>query len=116
MAEWEIYWSPEAREDARGIMEYIAAQGDAVNAVRVLDGLVECADSLARRPMRGHELSGFELSADPPPLEVIEYPRRIVYACVKKKRRVVIAAVVDGRRDVVRVLLACFGKDFADLP
>jgi plasmid stabilization system protein ParE len=115
MVDWEIYWSPDAREDVRTVVEYIAAQGDAVNAMCLFDRLVARADSLARMPMRGHALPGFGLPADPPPLEVIEYPWRIVYACVKEHRRVVIAAVVDGRRDVARVLLERFAKGSSGL-
>lgn len=102
MTEWAIHWSPAAREDLRDIVEYITARGDAANAVRVFDRLVARVESLATSPERGHRPPEFELITEPPLLEIIDRPWRILYGC--ERGRVVVAAIVDGRRDVEAVL------------
>jgi plasmid stabilization system protein ParE len=114
--DWAVYWSPEAREDLREIVEFLTRRGDAVNAVRIFDRLVARADSLAHSPKRGRKVPEFRLRADPPPLEIIERPWRIMYVCVHERRRVVIAAVVDGRRNVAAVLQERFRLGLASLP
>ena len=112
MSKWTIRWSPAAREDLREIVEFTAARGDAVNAVRIFDRLVARADSLAVAPERGRKVPEFQLATEPPLLEIIERPWRIMYAC--ERGRVVVIAIIDGRRDVAIALESRLGLSFPD--
>jgi plasmid stabilization system protein ParE len=110
---WTIHWSPEAREDLRDIVEFIAARDEVAKAERVFERLVARVDSLTRNPERGRRVPEFQLATEPPLLEIIERPWRIFYAC--EAGRVVIAAVIDGRREVVAALESRFGLGFPDI-
>lgn len=110
MGEWTIHWAPDAQDDLRAIVEFIAARGDMVNAERIFDRLIARVDSLATNPERGRKVPEMQLPLDPPLREIIERPWRVMYLC--ERRRVVIAAVIDGRRDVVTALGSRFGLNF----
>lgn len=114
MAEWAIYWSPAARADLRDIVEYIAARGDGANAARIFERLVARVERLATQPQRGHRPPEFELATEPPLLEIIERPWRILYGC--ERGRVVVVAIVDDRRDVAAALKGRLWSGFADIP
>lgn len=114
MAEWAIHWSPAAREDLRGIVEYITARGDGVNAARIFDRLVARVESLSNQPERGHRPPEFKLTTEPPLLEIVDRPWRILHGC--ERGRVVVMAIIDGRRDVAAVLKGRLLLDFADNP
>jgi plasmid stabilization system protein ParE len=102
VAEWAVYWPPEARGDLEGIVEFIAARGDVENALSVFERIATCVDSLATMPERGRAVPEVRLAIEPPLLELIEAPWRIMYAC--ERRRVVITAIIDARRNVSAVL------------
>lgn len=107
MAERAVYWSPEARGDLEGIVEFIAGRGDVENALAVFERVAVCMDSLATMPERGRTVPEVHLAIEPPLLELIEAPWRIMYACERK--RVIITAIIDSRRNVSVVLESCFG-------
>ncbi|MGH8192483.1 MAG: type II toxin-antitoxin system RelE/ParE family toxin [Rhodanobacteraceae bacterium] len=112
MAEWAVHWSSEARGDLEGIVEFIAARGDVENALAVFERIAACVDSLATMPERGRSVPEVRLAIEPPLMELIEAPWRIMYAC--ERRRVVIAAIIDSRRDVGAVLESRFGFSLPD--
>lgn len=107
MAEWTVYWSPEARGDLEGIVEFIAARGDVENALAVFERIVASVDSLATMPERGRAVPEVRLAIEPPLMELIEAPWRIMYACERK--HVIVTAIIDSRRDVGIVLESRFG-------
>lgn len=106
MAEWTVYWSPAARDDLEGNVEFIAARGDVENALAVFERIVSCVDSLAAIPERGRAVPEVHVPVVPPLLELIEAPWRIMYA--RDRRRVVITAILDARRNVGAVLESRF--------
>ena len=112
MADWAIYWSPEARGDLEGIVEFIAARGDVENALAVFERIAASVDSLAIMPERGRTVPEVRLAIEPSLLELIEAPWRIMYAC--EHRRVIITAIIDSRRNVSAVLESRFGLNFPD--
>jgi plasmid stabilization system protein ParE len=112
VAEWAVYWSPEARGDLEGIVEFIAGRGDVENALAVFERIATCVDSLATMPERGRAVPEVHLAIEPPLLELIEAPWRIMYACERK--RVIITAIIDSRRNVSVVLESGFGFKLPD--
>ena len=112
MAEWAVYWSPEARGDLEGIVEFTAGRGDVENALAVFERIATCVDSLATMPERGRAVPEVHLAIEPPLLELIEAPWRIMYACERK--RVIITAIIDSRRNVSVVLESRFGFKLPD--
>lgn len=114
MTDYSLQWSPAAREDLRDIVEYITARGDGANAVRVFERLVARVESLATNPERGHRPPEFALVTEPPLLEIVERPWRILYG--HERGRVVVAAIVDGRRDVEAVLKERLLLNLSDNP
>jgi plasmid stabilization system protein ParE len=71
VAEWAVYWSPDARGDLDGIVEFIAARGDVENAFAVFERIAACVDSLATMPERGRAVPEVHLAIEPPLLELI---------------------------------------------
>lgn len=107
-----VYWSPDARGDLEGIIEFIARRGDVENALAVFERIAACVDSLATMPERGRAVPEVHLAIEPPLLELIEAPWRVMYAC--DRRRVIITAIIDSRRDVSAVLESRFGLKLPD--
>ena len=112
MADWAVYWSPEARGDLESIVEFIAARGDVENALAIFERIAASVDSLASMPERGRAVPEVRLAIEPPLLELIEAPWRIMYAC--ERRRVIITAIIDSRRNVSAVLESRFGLKLPD--
>lgn len=112
MAEWAVYWSPEAHGDLEGIVEFIAGRGDVENALTIFERIAGCVDSLATMPERGRAVPEVHLAIEPPLLELIEAPWRIMYACERK--RVIVTAIIDSRRNVSAVLESRFGFKLPD--
>ncbi len=102
VAEWAVHWSPGARDDLQGIVEFIAARGDVENALAVFERIAACVDSLATMPERGRAVPEVHLAMKPVLLELIEAPWRVMYTC--ERRRVIITAIIDSRRNVDAIL------------
>lgn len=101
MAEWRVRWSAAARRDLLAIAQYIADENP-VAAIDVLERLQTRAESLDRLPRRGRHLAGFTDKDGREYRELIEAPWRILYWIAG--REVQIAAVIDGRRDLIKWL------------
>jgi len=112
VADWSVYWSPEARRDLEGIVEFVARRGDVENALAVFERIATSVDSLATMPERGRAVPEVRLAIEPLLLELIEAPWRIMYAC--ERRRVIITAIIDSRRNVGTVLESRFGLKLPD--
>lgn len=112
MADWAVYWSPVARGDLQGIIEFIAARGNVENALAIFERIAASVDSLATMPERGRAVPEVRLAIEPTLLGLIEAPWRIMYACEHK--RVIITAIIDSRRDVSAVLESRFGLNLPD--
>ena len=92
----------DASRDLETIHDYIAAHDSALKASRVLDRLLECADSLASAPERGSHPR--ELLA----LGITDYrqisfkPYRVIYWI--EGETVNILLIADGRRNMQTLL------------
>jgi toxin ParE1/3/4 len=99
---YEVRIGAGAERDLESIYDDIVAHDGVANAQRVLDVLMQVAESLATMPERGshpRELSALGLTQY---RQVIREPWRIIYRIVG--RQVFIDIVVDGRRDMRSVL------------
>lgn len=99
---YDVRIGAEAERDLESIYDYIVPSDGAVQVQRVLDVLVEAAESLATMPERGNgprELTGSGFTQYK---QLIRAPWRIIYRIAGKQ--VFIDVVVDSRRDMRSVL------------
>ncbi|MGH8192552.1 MAG: type II toxin-antitoxin system RelE/ParE family toxin [Rhodanobacteraceae bacterium] len=98
-----VFITDDAREDLALLYDYIADHDSAAQAERIMDRLLEAAESLAQNPERGSH-----------PRELLAFGRREYRQIVMKfwrviygvePSRVVVYVIADGRRDM-RSLLA----------
>ena len=92
----------EAEYDLLEIFEFIATNDSLVNAENVLDQLENLCLSLESEPLRGHtppELDAIGVKAY---REVHFKPYRVIYEVIG--REVYIHCIVDGRRDMQKLL------------
>ena len=87
-----IRWSEEARQDLRGILEYIS-QDSIQNALSVLEKIEGSVDRLAEFPLSGHRVFEYE---DNRYREVIVFQYRIIYRFLGTEVEVI--AVIHGAR------------------
>ena len=93
----------DAREDMALLYDYIADNDSVVQAERIMDRLLEIAESLVQNPERGshpRELLAFGLREY---RQIVMKPWRIIYGV--EPSRVVVYLIANGRRDM-RALLA----------
>jgi toxin ParE1/3/4 len=101
---FRIEWTEVAEGDRDSIAAYIAR--DSIDgALAMLDAIEARVDSLDAMPRRGRavpELAAYEFTTV---REIIEGPYRIVYPIDDAARTVSVVAVIDGRRNILDVLL-----------
>ena len=100
---YEVRIGAEAERDLEAIYDYIASNDGVVNAERVLDALMQVAQSLANSPQRGSHPRQLIGSGFSQYRQVVRKPWRLIYRVIGKQ--VFIDVVADGRRDM-RTLLA----------
>jgi toxin ParE1/3/4 len=99
---FDVVLTPDAERDLDNLHSYIATYDSLENADRVLDRLLEVAESLSRNPERGSVPK--ELRS----LGIQEYrqtffkPYRVIYRVVDEQ--VVVYLITDGRRDMQTLL------------
>jgi toxin ParE1/3/4 len=99
---FEVVISDDAERDLEDLYRYIAAHDSIENAERVLSAIADVGAALSAFPDRGHfpkELLAYGMREC---REVHFKPYRIVYRIMG--RRVVIYCILDGRRDMQRLL------------
>ncbi|HCE41705.1 addiction module antitoxin [Alcanivorax sp. 521-1] len=89
---YQVNWSPAARDDLRGIADYIAADS-LFYAEAVVNKIIDVSDSLGEYPNRGRIVPDWGL---PDFRERFVYSYRLIYRVSDDE--VVILAVVHGRR------------------
>ena len=100
---YKIKWTKTARDDLDEITDFIAL--DSIKtAIKIYNKLIKETESLSKFPARGRivpELRefGFNLYR-----EIIVKPYRIFYK-IENKSMVIILGILDGRRDLLEVLL-----------
>lgn len=100
--QWRVQWTDVAKEDLRGLVEYLAERNPDA-ARRVLAGIEQKAAALKSSPTRGRfvpELLGFQIRTY---RELVAPPYRVIYRVARS--RVVVLGVFDGRRNLEDVLL-----------
>ena len=98
-----IRWSRTAEQDVVAILEYIARQDGAENAVRVYADLRAAINSLTSMPSRGRVVSELRAVGLLDFRELLVGPYRLFFRIAG--RTVVLLGVVDGRRDLEELLL-----------
>ncbi|UCE08284.1 MAG: type II toxin-antitoxin system RelE/ParE family toxin [bacterium] len=99
----EIEWTEIARDDLDEITDFIALDSIEI-AIKIYNRLIQKVESLSKFPARGRivpELKefGFDLYR-----EIIVRPYRIFYK-IENDSKVIILGILDGRRDLLQVLL-----------
>jgi toxin ParE1/3/4 len=98
----EVVLTEDAERDLEDLHTYIASYDSLQNAERVLDRLVEVAESLSTHPERG------SLPKELRSLGIREYrqvffkPYRLIYRVLDT--RVIVYLIADGRRDMQGLL------------
>lgn len=92
----------DASRDLEGIYDYIAAHDSAPKASRVLDRLLECADSLVSAPERGSHPRELLALGITDYRQVFFKPYRVIYWVAGETVNILLIA--DGRRDMQTLL------------
>jgi len=100
---YRIVWSEAALQDVESILEWICAHDGPVAARRVMDLVVGRAESLVENPERGRVVPEIREIGIVDFRELLEKSYRLCYRV--HGRDVVIVSVLDGRRDLERVLV-----------
>jgi plasmid stabilization system protein ParE len=108
MHERRVRWTETARADLELIVDFIA-EDSVENAVAVLDRLEERAEALRLAAERGRVVPELKVVDVLQYRELIERPWRIVYRI--EPDQVVVLAVLDGRRDLVSLMLERLVRD-----
>jgi plasmid stabilization system protein ParE len=108
MHERRVRWTKTARADLELIVDFIA-EDSVGNAVGVLDRLEERAEALRLAAERGRVVPELKVLDVFQYRELIERPWRIVYRI--EPDQVVVLAVLDGRRDLVSLMLERLVRD-----
>ena len=99
--EYKVRISEDAENDLFDIYYYVAVNDSFANADKLCNKLTLSASKLARYPMRGHFVK--EISDTYPEIrEVICGPYLILYEL--ENSIVTVLAILDGRRDVKKIL------------
>jgi plasmid stabilization system protein ParE len=108
MHERRVRWTETARADLELIVDFIA-EDSVENTVAVLDRLEERAEALRLAAERGRVVPELKVVDVLQYRELIERPWRIVYRI--EPDQVVVLAVLDGRRDLVSLMLERLVRD-----
>ncbi|HUT55869.1 MAG TPA: type II toxin-antitoxin system RelE/ParE family toxin [bacterium] len=100
--EFEVQWSPAARNDLITIAKYIAADRPH-NALNVFNTIKSKASSLKVFPERGRIIPELRDQDIPLHRELVISPWRIIYRISENK--VYVLAVLDSRRNIEDLLL-----------
>ena len=100
--ELKVVWTAVAAGDLERIAAYLARESP-VRAATVIDRVVERAESLASLPNRGRTPPELRSVGDRSWRELQEPPWRIIYRQLNEY--VQIHAVLDGRRDLMDILM-----------
>ena len=100
---YRIRWSEAALQDVESILDYIAAHDGPVAANHVYELIAGRAEKLVQNPERGRVVPEIREIGIVDFRELIEKPYRICFRIYG--RDVVIVSVLDGRRDLERVLI-----------
>ncbi len=98
----EIRWSPVARADLAGILDWIAEDRPQA-ALDVRDRILAAVSRLGRLPRQGRSIPEFRVFGRTHLREIVVLPWRIF--CQAQKKSIDIVAVIDGRRNVEDLLL-----------
>ncbi|MER3524944.1 MAG: plasmid stabilization protein [Ignavibacteria bacterium] len=99
---YHVMMSDDAEADLFDIYTYVASAESSQRAAALLERLEQAARTLQTNPQRGHvppELLEFGVTEF---LEIDVKPYRLIYRLARK--RVYIHCVLDGRRDMERLL------------
>ncbi len=99
---YEVLLTEDAQQDIEDIHAYVAESDSPAQADRVLDKLMQLADSLARFPGRGTFPRELQLLGMRDFRQVFFKPYRVIYRTVGHCVHVYL--VVDGRRDMQTLL------------
>jgi toxin ParE1/3/4 len=100
---FRIRWSEAALQDVESILDYIAAHGGPVAADHVCELIVRRAEKLVLSPERGRVVPEIREIGIADYRELIEKPYRICFRV--HGHDIVIVSVLDGRRDLARILI-----------
>ena len=109
MHERRVRWTETARADLALIVDFIA-EDSVENAAGLLDRLEERAEALRLAADRGRVVPELKVVDVFQYRELIERPWRIVYRI--EPDQVVVLAVLDGRRDLVSLMLERLVRDW----
>jgi toxin ParE1/3/4 len=99
---YEVLLTEDAQKDIEGIHQFLAESDSPAAAERVLDRLVEVAESLAAFPERGAFPRELETLGMRDFRQVFFKPYRVIYRI--RDRSVFIYLIADGRRDMQPLL------------
>lgn len=102
MKRYEVLLTEDAQKDIEGIHQFLAESDSPAAAERVLDRLVEVAESLAAFPERGAFPRELEALGMRDFRQVFFKPYRVIYRI--RDRSVFIYLIADGRRDMQPLL------------
>lgn len=92
----EIFWLDEAKDDLRAILEYIAAENP-LAANSYVSGLSQACEKLANFPLSGRRYNS--------EFRCFVFRNHLVfYRFDEAANHVRIASVIDGRRDLARMI------------
>ena len=102
MKRYEVLLTEDAQKDIEGIHQFVAESDSPAAADRVLDRLVEAAESLAVFPERGAFPRELAVIGMRDFQQVLFKPYRVIYRI--RARSVYIYVIADGRRDMQPLL------------
>lgn len=92
----EIIWLDDAKDDVRTILQYIAAENPSA-ALGYVAALTQCCERLADFPHSGRRYnSSFRY--------IVFRNHLVFYRVMEQDSQVRITAVIDGRRDIEKLL------------
>ena len=100
---YEVVLTEDADRDLEQLYDYIAENDSPRAAERVLERLIDAADSLAAQPQRGAIPKELRSVGFREYRQVFFKPYRVIYRVVDE--RVVVYLIADGRRDLQSLLL-----------
>lgn len=92
----EVVWLDDAKDDVRLILEYLAVE-NATAAAGYVAALTKSCEKLAEFPLAGRRYNAAFRT-------VVFRNHLIFYRFNKNDRKVTIAAVIDGRRDIEKLI------------
>jgi toxin ParE1/3/4 len=100
---FQVVLTEDAERDLEDIVTYIAQHDSPASAERVLNRILEIADSLAASAMPGSQPKELRSLGDQEYRQVFFKPYRMIYRVVGQQ--VAIYLIADGRRDMQSLLV-----------